>query len=69
MEQSSANAFVGDCSIGLSLKVPEGVKLDTWTLRSIVEEIWSKKDVNDSGYFGKIEFRDSLLKVESALEN
>ena len=29
--ESWANAFVGDCSIGLSLKVPEGVKLNTWT--------------------------------------
>lgn len=52
---SWANVFVGDCSIKLSLRFPA-----VFTIRNrsaVVGEIWSKKDVNDSGYFGKIRFQ------------
>ncbi|XP_075645118.1 uncharacterized protein LOC142616118 [Castanea sativa] len=50
-----ANASVGDCSIGLSLRFPAVLSLRNW--RSTVGEIWSKKDVNDSEYFGRIGFQ------------
>ena len=50
-----ANASVGDCSIGLSVRFPAVLSLRNW--RSTVEEIWSKKDVNDSEYLGRIGFQ------------
>jgi len=58
--ESWANAFVGDCSIRLTLRFPA-----LFTLRNrsaVVGEIWSKKDVNDSGYFGKIGFQSYLAR-------
>ncbi|XP_075645107.1 uncharacterized protein LOC142616107 [Castanea sativa] len=50
-----ANASVGDCSIGFSLRFPAVISLRNSS--SIVGEIWSKKDVKDSGYFGRIGFQ------------
>ena len=50
-----ANASVGDCSIGFSVRFPAVLSLRNW--RSTVEEIWSKKDVNDSEYLGRIGFQ------------
>lgn len=64
--ESWANAFVGDCSIRLTLRFPA-----LFTLRNrseVVGEIWSKKDVNDSGYFGKIGFQSywaSSIDIQS----
>lgn len=51
-----ANASVGDCSIGFSLRFPAVMSLRNWG--SMVGEIWSKKDVKDSGYFGRFGFQD-----------
>uniref|UniRef100_A0A7N2LHD1 DUF2921 domain-containing protein n=1 Tax=Quercus lobata TaxID=97700 RepID=A0A7N2LHD1_QUELO len=50
-----ANASIGDCLIGSSLRFPAVLSLRNW--RSTEGEIWSKKDVNDSEYFGRIGFR------------
>ncbi|KAK7827654.1 hypothetical protein CFP56_030901 [Quercus suber] len=50
-----ANASIEDCSIGLSLRFSAVLSLRNW--RSTVGEIWSKKDVNDSEYFGRIGFQ------------
>uniref|UniRef100_A0A7N2LI02 DUF2921 domain-containing protein n=1 Tax=Quercus lobata TaxID=97700 RepID=A0A7N2LI02_QUELO len=50
-----ANASVGDCSIGFSLRFPAVISLRNSS--SIVGEIWSKKDVKDLGYFGRIGFQ------------
>ncbi|XP_075645115.1 uncharacterized protein LOC142616114 [Castanea sativa] len=50
-----ANASVGDCCIGFSLRFPAVISLRNSS--SIVGEIWSKKDVKDSGYFGRIGFQ------------
>ncbi|KAK7827663.1 hypothetical protein CFP56_030893 [Quercus suber] len=44
-----------DCPIRLSLRFPAVSSLRNW--RSIVGEIWSKKDVNDLEYFGRIGFQ------------
>ncbi|KAK9209228.1 hypothetical protein WN944_001592 [Citrus x changshan-huyou] len=55
--ESSANAYIGDCTTRLSLSFPS-----IWSIRqsrNIVGEIWSKKAVNDSGYFEKIHFQNS----------
>ncbi|KAK7827658.1 hypothetical protein CFP56_030905 [Quercus suber] len=49
--QILADASVGDCSIGFSLRFPA-----VFSLRN-VGEIWSKKDVNDSDCFGRIGFQ------------
>lgn len=49
---SWANAFVGDCSIGMSSKIPAILSLRNGN--TVVGEILSKKDMNNSGYFGKI---------------
>ncbi|KAL0009078.1 hypothetical protein SO802_010580 [Lithocarpus litseifolius] len=51
-----ANASVGDCSIGFSLRFPAVMSLRNWG--SMVGEIWSKKDVKDSGYFGRFGFQN-----------
>ncbi|XP_050286995.1 uncharacterized protein LOC126725970 isoform X2 [Quercus robur] len=55
VSESWSNAFVGDCSIGFTLRFPAVMSLRNQS--SVVGEIWSKKDVNDSGYFGKIGFQ------------
>lgn len=55
--ESLANAYIGDCTTRLSLSFPS-----IWSIRqsrNIVGEIWSKKAVNDSGYFEKIHFQNS----------
>ncbi|KAI3456262.1 hypothetical protein Pfo_012925 [Paulownia fortunei] len=44
--------FVGECLIRLSLRFPA-----RWTLRdrsSVVGELWSRRSVNESGYFGRV---------------
>nr|POE95950.1 nac domain-containing protein 7 [Quercus suber] len=46
-----ADASVGDCSIGFSLRFPAVLSLRN------VGEIWSKKDVIDSDCFGRIGFQ------------
>ncbi|KAL3636876.1 hypothetical protein CASFOL_019175 [Castilleja foliolosa] len=48
----SSNHAIGDCTMGLTLKYNS-----VWTLRNepkAVGHIWSTKNVNDSGYFGKV---------------
>ena len=52
---SWANGFVGDCSIRLILRFPAIMSLRSRS--TVIGEIWSKKDVNDSSYFGKIGFQ------------
>lgn len=55
--ESLANAYIGDCTTRLSLSFPS-----IWSIRqnrNIVGKIWSKKAVNDSGYFDKIHFQNS----------
>ena len=52
---SLTNAFVGDCSTKLSLSFP--ARLSLRNRSTVVGQIWSNKEVNDSGYFGKIRFR------------
>lgn len=46
------NAFIGDCSTRLSLRLPA-----VWSITnsaSIVGQIWTTKNVNDIGYFSPI---------------
>ncbi|KAG9159411.1 hypothetical protein Leryth_010946 [Lithospermum erythrorhizon] len=48
---------IGDCSVRVSLRVPS-----KWTLQerdAIVGEMWSTKQVNESGYFGRVHLRTS----------
>ncbi|KAL4619651.1 hypothetical protein ACB092_06G095600 [Castanea dentata] len=55
MAQSFSDARLGDCSTMLTLRFPE-----VWSIRGasrIVGQIWSKKTVNESGYFDKIMFQ------------
>ncbi|KAI4322936.1 hypothetical protein L6164_022584 [Bauhinia variegata] len=59
--ESLPNAHVVDCSVRLSLKIPS-----TWTIKetsTIVGKIWSNKTVNDSGYFGRILFRNEEYRT------
>ncbi|KAM1235533.1 hypothetical protein ACFX13_005066 [Malus domestica] len=53
--ESLTNAFVGDCSTKLTLRFP--ARLSLRNRSTVVGQIWSNKEVNDSGYFGKIGFR------------
>ncbi|KAH7512551.1 hypothetical protein FEM48_Zijuj12G0102400 [Ziziphus jujuba var. spinosa] len=60
-EDSFADAHVGDCSIGLSLRYPS-----IWTIgnsNSIVGNIWTSKNVTELGYFDKISFKRSYLNL------
>ncbi|KAK7854464.1 hypothetical protein CFP56_031844 [Quercus suber] len=57
-----ANASVGDCSIGFSLRFPAVMSLRNWG--SMVGEIWSKKDVKDSGYFGRFGFQNWVGAID-----
>ncbi|XP_021825813.1 uncharacterized protein LOC110766760 isoform X2 [Prunus avium] len=52
--ESLTNAFVGDCSTKFSLRLP--TRLSLWNRSTVVGEMWSIKEVNDSGYFTKIGF-------------
>ncbi|GAA0165874.1 hypothetical protein LIER_21164 [Lithospermum erythrorhizon] len=48
---------IGDCSVRVSLRVPSKW---TWQERdAIVGEMWSTKQVNESGYFGRVHLRTS----------
>ncbi|KAA8526833.1 hypothetical protein F0562_008938 [Nyssa sinensis] len=54
---SLGNAYIGDCSIKMSLRYPAA-----WTIRNrtiIMGHIWTNKTANDSGYFDRITFRSS----------
>lgn len=54
---SLSKAWVGDCSIRLSLSLPA-----TFTLRNrstIVGQMWSNKSSNASSYFGRVSFRST----------
>ncbi|KAL0353083.1 UNVERIFIED_CONTAM: hypothetical protein Sangu_0889600 [Sesamum angustifolium] len=54
--------FVGECMIRLSLRFPA-----RWTLRErsyIVGELWSSRNVNESGYFGRVSL--SSIKNKNA---
>ncbi|TXG66925.1 hypothetical protein EZV62_008200 [Acer yangbiense] len=55
--KSLVNARVGDCTTRLRLSFPA-----VWSIRetnNIVGQIWSRKPVNDSGYFNRILFHSS----------
>lgn len=58
--ESWANAFAGDCSIRLSLTFTTVFSLRNRS--KVVGEISTSKDVNSSGYFGKIGFRSYWTK-------
>ncbi|KAF9626655.1 hypothetical protein IFM89_038489 [Coptis chinensis] len=58
---SLANASVGDCLIRLSVWFPA---IMTITNRSsVVEQIWSNKTSNESGYFDKIVFQSPVNRI------
>ncbi|CAN4084064.1 unnamed protein product [Withania somnifera] len=49
---AAGKAFVGDCVVRLSLRLPK-----QWTLKErsvVVGEIWKRKDSNESGNYGKV---------------
>ncbi|KAK0599799.1 hypothetical protein LWI29_008769 [Acer saccharum] len=55
--KSLVNARVGDCTTRLRLSFPA-----VWSIRetnTIVGQIWSRKPLNDSGYFNRILFHSS----------
>ncbi|KAJ0017959.1 hypothetical protein Pint_10568 [Pistacia integerrima] len=52
--ESLTNAYIGDCSVKLSLRFPAVFSLRNRS--TILGQIWSSKRENDPGYFSKIGF-------------
>lgn len=57
--ESLNNAYVGDCSIKLTLRFPSVLSLRNRS--TILGQIWSNKAVDESGQLSKIEFQSSLI--------
>ncbi|KAI9120285.1 hypothetical protein K1719_007318 [Acacia pycnantha] len=55
--ESLTNAYVGDCSVKLTLKFPSVLSLRNRS--AILGQIWSSKAVDESGQLSKIEFQSS----------
>ncbi|XP_057512843.1 uncharacterized protein LOC130794915 [Actinidia eriantha] len=52
---SVAKASLADCSIRLSMRLPATLSLRNRSL--VVGQMWSRKSMNDSGYFGRLAFQ------------
>lgn len=61
LTRSVANALVDDCSIKFSLRFP--AILSVRSRRTVEGQIWSNRSMNGSGYFDKLGFWDSQIKM------
>ncbi|PQM34140.1 uncharacterized protein Pyn_12839 [Prunus yedoensis var. nudiflora] len=59
--ESLTNAFVGDCSTKFSLRLP--TRLSLWNRSTVVGEMWSIKEVNDSDFKYEYSENDDMRKT------
>ncbi|OMP04684.1 hypothetical protein COLO4_09388 [Corchorus olitorius] len=60
--ESWSNAHVGDCTTRLSLRFPAVYSMRRTS--NVMGQMWTKKSVNDSGYFDRIVFQSTKKRVE-----